>query len=194
ARRGLFFDATENEPGDRQGGKAAQATPGADVGGVAKLGVVDEVGPLSAEVLLDDEGGRGQRLGVLRVQGRKKLADQRQRPHLPAPDRRAARGVAADNQASAVFAEVTSVGAFFRDLPAPCQTYAVGVQQAAKSLAIRSPAQIGVGVDSPLGGLPEVVARTEQEAAEHARQGDLVLGQRRSEERRVGKVCRSRWS
>src|SRR6202023_3996105 len=113
------------------------------------------LGELAADVLLGEEVGGAQRLGMVRIDGREQLADQRQGPGVAAPGLGAAGGITAHGESLAALAEVSRILGVLRDLPATGKTDAVRMEQAPVSLPIRSPAQVGVGIDRALGGLEE---------------------------------------
>ena len=138
---------------DRRAGAAACERR---VGRVPQFRVVDEFGVVATDIFLRHEIGRAERLGVIGVGRREKLADQRQRPRAAPPGLGAAGRVAPDHQRRAALAEVARVFRLFGDVPPARQAYTVGVQEPAKTLAVRPPAQIRARIDGALTGLAEL--------------------------------------
>src|SRR5437016_5970930 len=115
---------------------------------------------------------------MVRVHGAKQLAHQRQRTCVAAPGLGAARGIASYHQGLTAFAEITRICSLFRDFPQAGEANAVRMKQPAKALASHTPAQIRMGIDGSLNGLPKQVGLTErQDTAQNAPQGNLVSGQ-----------------
>src|SRR6185436_2441927 len=143
-------------------------------GGVVQLGLVDRPAPLSAEILLGEEGRGTEPLRMVRVGRREEPADQGERTVLAAPDAGAG-GVAAEEEAPAAGAEIARVGVLLADLPAAEEPDAVRVEQAPVPLAVRSPAEIGLRIDGPRGRLAEEEGAAEgEESAQDAPQRHLV--------------------
>ena len=92
--RGFLIRAEEDCACNEQDRQPAPATPGAGVGGVACLRIVDVVGMISADVLLGDKVGGPKRFVMVWVCRRKQLADQRQRSRVAAPSLSATSGIA----------------------------------------------------------------------------------------------------
>jgi hypothetical protein len=99
---------------------------------------------------------------------------------VAAPGFSTAGGIASHQQGMAAFAEIAGVICVFRDLPGSGEAYAVRMKDAAITLPIQAPPQIGFGIDLPLARSAKHVGPAKrQNAAEHARQRDFVDGQRR---------------
>src|SRR5262249_37488423 len=97
----------------QQNGYAKAATPTGGIGSVAKLGIIDVVGAVTADILLRDEIRRAQQLAVGRVRRRKEFADQRQGALPAAPRLGAAGGVAADRQRLTALLEIPGIRRLF---------------------------------------------------------------------------------
>ena len=105
----LLVDAAEHEANRQQQGRTGAAARARRIGSVAQLGVVDELGVRSADVLLRDEIGRAQRQGMIRIGRREELANHRERPRVAAPRLGAAGRVPGDDEGRASLAEITGV-------------------------------------------------------------------------------------
>ena len=163
----LFVDPTEHEANRHEERRPGAATRNGDVGRIAQLRVVDEVGVGAADVLLRDEVGGSKRPGVVRIGCRKQFADQRQRSRVTAARLGAARRVTRDDERRAPLAEIARVLRRLGDSPPADQADAVGVDEAAKSFAVGAPSQIGAGIEGALAGLLKQVGRRERQNAPH---------------------------
>ncbi len=105
--RGFLVGLTKEDPFNEQNRQAEPAAPAPRIRCVAEFRVVDVAGPLAAEVLLSEEVGCAERLGMGAVLRRENLSDQRQRPLVAAPRLLAAGGVASDRERPATRAEIT---------------------------------------------------------------------------------------
>src|SRR5579864_5144692 len=125
ADRGLLVGRVEGRAAHEQDRHASGAAPGASVRSVAQLRVVDGRGELAADVLLGEEAGGAQRVGMVRIDGREQLPDQRQRPRVAPSRLGAAGGITTHGESLATLAEVPGILRVLRDLPAAGETYAV---------------------------------------------------------------------
>src|SRR5262245_12431645 len=198
ADTGSLIDVIEHHTGDDQDGHAEAAAPDRGIRRVAQFRIVDVVRVVAADILLRDEARRAQRGRMAGVGGGKKLSDQRQRARVAAPSLAATGGIASNDQRLAALAEIARIVGLFGDAPAAGQANSVRMQQPAKALSVRPPAQVGRGIDGPLSGLAKYVGLTvPQYATQYAPQRNLVRGQRRIALRarqRLIRICEQRLS
>ena len=117
---------------------------------------------------------------VVRIGGRKQLADERQRSCLAAARLGAAGRVAADDERAAARREVAGVGRVRVDGPAAGQAHAVRVHEPAEALALGAPAQIDGRVERARAVGAELFREAERrQAADHGSQRHLVHRERR---------------
>src|SRR4029453_17125658 len=121
-------------------------------GRVPVVGGLVRFGSRPADVFLRDEVRGAERHLVVWVDRWKQLPDQGQRSNATASISARAARVPGHYERGAAAREVSRIRGVFRDLPPSDEADAIWMGEWGEAFPVRSPAQVGVGIQRPLGG------------------------------------------